>query len=692
MSWQKSIIRDKRVITVLLSLMILFWVLLGSNFFYTLNKWFQNGYYHFKDSFFEKQPSKDIIVVEIDEKTIEKLWRFPFDRKVYTNVIDNLKSAGVAVVGMDIIFADRTNIQSDEALEHSFSKAGNVVIGNAILDNGKIEDILPSFDSAVLTKWFFPPLIDTRNNTVYSLDPFKHGALTPNGQNPYAWQSDHFSLALLKGYLSYIYGKDIHTFDSKYDSQNFYIGDKITIPFSRVWKKEILINFIDNHKFTRVSFSDVYDKDTFDIIKEKVDFKDKIILIGAAAKGIKDVFSTPNGIEYGVYIHANMLNTILKQDYLVYFDKNLEWILIFFLIILSVYFNLSKSSYVLIFSNLSIITIFLVVLPITIIVFTNVIMNYSTELIFALVLSLTVSNIAKYLIENRQKDKLNRALSEYVSEDIAREILSWDGRINLDGEKKNITIFFSDIAGFTTISEQLTPETLLPYLRDYLTVMSNVIIDEKGFINKYEWDAIMALWWAFWHQDTMEKDACEAALLQLKFLEIMNKKLEKKNLPKVAIRVGIHSGDAVIGNIGAAGRKIEFTALWDNVNLASRLEWVNKFYGTQICVSEDVYNKVKDLYEFRFLDTIRVKWKSISLKIYELLAQKDKLKKDRKIQLQQFEVAMEQYIKKDFLAAKKIFSTISWDGPSTFYSERCEYFIHYPPNENWDGIWEMKEK
>ena len=161
---------------------------------------------------------------------------------------------------------------------------------------------------------------------------------------------------------------------------------------------------------------------------------------------------------------------------------------------LSVYFNFSRSSYILIFSNVTIITIFLVILPITIIVFTNVITNYPTEIIFALVLSLTVSNIAKYLIENREKDKLNRALSEYVSEDIAKEVLSGDGKVNLDGEKKKVTIFFSDIAGFTTISEKFTPETLLPYLREYLTAMSNVIIDGKGFINKYEGDAIMALW------------------------------------------------------------------------------------------------------------------------------------------------------------------------------------------------------
>ena len=689
----KKILHNKIISTILLSWFVFLCVLVGSNFFYTLNKWFQNGYYHFKDQFFEKQASKDIIVVEIDEKTIQDLGRFPFDRKVYTNVLENLKEAGAAVVWMDIIFADRTNIDSDEALEKSFIRTGNVVIGNAILDNGKIENILESYDKTVLTRGFFPPLIDTWNNTVYSLDPLKHGKPLSEEKKDFAWKVDHFSLAVFKWYLAYIYGKSVTDFPSSYDTNFFYIWDKVTIPLSRIGKKEVLVNFIDNHKYTKVSFSDIYNSDSFNVLKEKVDFKDKIILIGAAAKGIKDVFSTPNGIEYGVYIHANMINTILKKDFLVYFNKQLELLLIFFLIILSVYFNLSKSSYILILSNLAIIVIFLLWLPIAIIVFTNVIINYPTELIFSLVLSLTGSNIVKYLIENKQKDKLNKALSEYVSEDIAQEVLSGDGRVNLDGEKKKVTIFFSDIAGFTTISEKFTPETLLPYLRDYLTAMSNVIIDERGFINKYEGDAIMALWGVFWHADSMEKDACEAALLQMKLLTIMNKKLEKRGFPKISIRIGLHSWDAIIGNIGAIGRKIEFTALWDNVNLASRLEWVNKFYGSQICASETIYDATKEWYYYRPLDTIRVKWKSISLKIYELVGETSKVKKAQIEIYEEFAKGLVLYNEKKFQDAFFIFEKLApIDPPSEVYKERCEYLIKNPPVASWDGIWEMKEK
>lgn len=685
MSYLKTLQNDKRYITLILSVCIFLGVFVLSSFFYTLNRWFQNKYYTFKDVLFEKQASKDIIVVEIDEKTLASLGRFPFSREVYVPVLQHLQEAQAGVVWMDIIFADTTSQDVDTMLAQTFKNAWNVVIWNAILDNGQIEPILPEFQKSVINTGFFPPLIDRKNNTVYSVLPsimYKDGKY-----------DDHFSIAVLKAYYAWFFQQQVSEYISKYDSTFFTAWEKLSIPLAKKNSKEILINYINGHKFQKVSFVDVYDEKSFKAVQKSIDFTDKIILIGTAAKGIKDVFSTPNGIEYGVYIHANMINTILKKDFLVYFNKNLEWLLVFLLIILSVYFNLSRSSYILIFSNVAIITIFLVLVPIGIIIFTNVIINYPTELIFALVLSLTVSNIVKYLIENVQKDKLNRALSEYVSEDIAAEVLSWDGKINLDGEEKKVTIFFSDIEWFTTISEELTPATLLPYLRDYLTAMSNVIIDGRGFINKYEWDAIMALWWVFGHEESMEYDACDAALLQIKLLKIMNKKLVKKQLPVVSIRIGIHCGEAVIGNIGARWRKIEFTALWDNVNLASRLEGVNKFYGTHICVSQEIYRKTDGKFEYRLLDTIRVKGKTIPIRIYELVWEIGKLKKSESNLIVEFEKAIELYQHRDFEKALKVFSSLAKkDTPSKVYVERCNVFLKTPPPADWDGVWDFQEK
>ncbi len=682
----KNILKDKTLLTIALSLLIFLVVFIFSPFFYTLNKSIQNSYYHIKEVLFEKSANKNIVVVEIDEKTLANLWRFPFDRSIYVPFLQHLSNQKIAVVGLDIIFADKSNAPtSDNLLSQTIQENKDVVLWHAILDDGSIEPILPDFQKNAVATGFFPPLVDARTNTVYSLMPF----FIDSKNHSYF----HFSIVLLKAFYA-------HIFQQKYDSafnvssSQFSLNEEVKIPFSRDGGKEILINFISGRKFQKFSFYDIYDTGSFDVISKKFDFKDKIVLVWTAAKWIKDIFYTPNGTEYGVYIHANTLNTILQKDFLVYFDTRLEWILLLLLIVVSVYFNLSRSSFVLILSNLSLIIIFLLIIPVTIIVFTNIVINFPSEIIFSLILSLTSSNLTKYLIENKEKWKLNKALSEYVSEDIAREILSGDGKIKLDGEKKFVSIFFSDIQGFTTISEAYSPEGLLAYLREYIKEMSDIIIDKRGFINKYEWDAIVALWWVFWHTDTMEMDSCESALAQLEQLNRFNIVWMQKGFPEIHIRIGLHAGDVVVGNIGTEWRKMEFTALGDAMNLASRLEWVNKVYGTQICVSEVIEEKVRSKYELRFLDRIRVKGKKLPVNIYELVGEKWKVEQERLKTIIDFWKWIELYTSKKFDEAKGLFEVLAslWDIPSQKYLERCRYFLETPPPIDWDGVWEMKEK
>jgi len=300
------------------------------------------------------------------------------------------------------------------------------------------------------------------------------------------------------------------------------------------------------------------------------------------------------------------------------------------------------------------------------------------------------------MIENKHKNKLNKALWEYVSKDIAAEILSWSWKINLDGEQKKTAIFFSDIEWFTSISEKFSPEDLVKFLREYLSSMSNIILDERGFINKYEWDAIMALWWVFWPQwwkDT--HDACESALKQQETLKQLNIKWEREWFSEIKARIWIHVWNSIIWNIWSEGRKMEFTALWDNVNLASRLEWVNKFYGTYICVSEDVVNETKDDYSYRYLDKIRVKWKEKPVVIYELLARKWCLSEEKKSTVLKFTQGIKLYLSQDFDAALKIFNSCmqeSGDKPSETYYERSKIFLDELPSSDWDWVWNHDEK
>jgi adenylate cyclase len=301
----------------------------------------------------------------------------------------------------------------------------------------------------------------------------------------------------------------------------------------------------------------------------------------------------------------------------------------------------------------------------------------------------------KYLIEDTNKKKLNKALSEYVWVNIADEILLEHWKVNLDGQQKNLVCFFSDIEGFTNLSEDLSPGELVTFLREYLSEMTSIIMDKKWHIDKFEGDAIMALWWAFTeHSNTDYIEACNAALQQQKALGVFNKKWNKKFGKNIRARMGIHGGKAIIWNIGAIGRKMEFTALWDNVNLASRLEWVNKFYGTYICVSEVVYLATKDFFAFRYLDEIQVKWKDIPVKIYELLWNvKDVWENQRQIH-NAFIWAIGLYKERNFTDAYDIFSRLweEWDAPSKTYADRCLDYQKNPPTESWDWVYRMTEK
>ena len=681
-----KVIKDRNFLTIFISLFILVMVYVCSNFFYVLNKNIQNNYYAIKNVISGTSANPHIIVAKIDDKTLEQLWRFPFDRSVYATVLDNLKPYGVATVGLDLIFIDKTSDESDNAFAQWLQDSWNVVLGSVINEENVIEEPHPLFKNTSFLTGFLSPNIDPRNRTVYAFDPIRN----------IEWKLyEHFALRTLRAFYLHLYRKDHVRHIGDYRGNYYELLENIRMPLASSNSKDILINYVQTDDFEQISFADLYDPAALADIDKRIDIKDKIILVWTATDGIKDIFYTPNGIEYGVFIHANIINTVLTKRFLVYFDKGLEWTLIFLLIILSVYANLSRSHIVSGLSNILLVWVFLIFIPFSVLIFTNLVMNHPSEMIFGMILSVTVANLMKYLVESKSKTKLNNALSEYVGWDIASEILSWEWKVNLDGEKKDVVVFFSDIKNFTWISEKLTPEELVFFLREYLTKMSNIIMDERWFIDKYEWDSVMALWWVFWEvEDNDYVSACKSAIAQRDSLQQLSSELSHMLSEKISIRMWIHAWEVIVGNIWAKGRKMEFTALWDNVNLASRLEWVNKFYGTDICTSEVIYNKMKNDFVFRFIDTIRVKWRIEPVNIYELICETSKLSQHRKKVIADFDKAIELYKNRDFQGALDIFSILAdaGDQPSLTYKSRCRIYLLKWPGKDWDGVWSMRSK
>jgi adenylate cyclase len=231
----------------------------------------------------------------------------------------------------------------------------------------------------------------------------------------------------------------------------------------------------------------------------------------------------------------------------------------------------------------------------------------------------TAVALYRYIMEEREKRKIRSAFGLYVTPSVVNEILKDPDKLRLGGDKKELTVLFSDIRGFTSLAEEMDPESLVNLLNTYLTEMTNVVFDFDGLLDKYIGDAIMAVFGAPLKQADHPVRACRAALRMLDSLAKMQQKWKSEGTPPLDIGIGINTGSMVVGNMGSE-RRFDYTVMGDSVNLASRLEGINKEYGTQVVISEFTYEWVKDDFFCRELDVVRVQGSTRPVKIFELIA------------------------------------------------------------------------
>jgi adenylate cyclase len=263
------------------------------------------------------------------------------------------------------------------------------------------------------------------------------------------------------------------------------------------------------------------------------------------------------------------------------------------------------------------------------------------------------------------------------------------------GQRSEISVYFSDIAGFTSFSEVLPPERMVRLLNDYLTQMTEIVLAHGGIVDKYIGDAIMAFWGAPIATPDHARLAVKAALAMRRREAELRPKWQAEYGTLLTARAGVNSGSAVVGNMGSK-HKIAYTAMGDMVNLASRLEGANKAYGTSLMISESTYARVKDEIEVRELDRLAVKGKAQPVVVYEVLCEAGRLDERTAETRRRYDKALVLYREQKFVEAKDAFRAVHdhdpSDGPSQTYLERCEWFIAHPPGADWDGVWHMKEK
>lgn len=422
-------------------------------------------------------------------------------------------------------------------------------------------------------------------------------------------------------------------------------------------------------------------------------FRDKIVLVGASATGIGDVRSTPyGGVDFpGIEIHANVIDNILNQGFLRRGAGQVLWdlsLILVFGVPLGLWLALTRPQNMWFGLWLAV--------PFLGGVYGAFLKGWWLNLTIPLLtLIANVSLVALYriVVEEREKRKVRSSFQQYLSPEVIRRLLERPHLVQ--PRKTEITVMFSDIRNFTTISEALDAQDLAVLLNRYLSEMTKIIFNTHGTLDKYIGDAVMAFWGAPFEEEDHAVSACRAALAMMQRVAELREEWRAAGRPLLDIGIGLNTGTASVGNMGSQLR-YGYTAMGDAVNLSSRLEGLNREYRTHILLGPATFKAVREAdFVFRELDLIRVMGKLQPVTIYELVALRGAAA-DHEERLNAFARARASYLRREWLEAQKLFQEVldRWpdDGPARSYWKRCQDYLFEAPNESWDGVFVMTHK
>jgi adenylate cyclase len=436
-----------------------------------------------------------------------------------------------------------------------------------------------------------------------------------------------------------------------------------------------------------------------DLIKRKIDpavFRDRLVLIGPTAVGIGDMAVTPfqQMNFFGVEVHANFITNLLQGNFI---RRGIRencidlFFLVFFSLLAGIMLNTVTPARATVISVVLLGCFFWLAYDL-----------FAYHRIWIAVFLPTATLGANYagiisyrfIFEEKEKRKVLEAFHQYVPPGLITQIRQHPELLRLYGEEKELTVLFADIRAFTTLSEGLSPTTLVDLLNEHFSLMTDVIFKHLGTLDKYIGDAIMAFWGAPFPQPDHAERACLAGLDMVKALRSLQAKWEAEGRPRIDMGVGINTGPMVVGNMGSS-KRFNFTVMGDNVNLASRLEGSNKTFGTRLVISESTYLPVKHLVAARELDLIRVKGKFKPVKIYEVMGaiEEYELFRDR---IERFQRGLEAYRSAQWERSLALFEELGGDypqdNPTHVFIDRCHELVAEPPPGAWDGVYVMKTK
>ena len=611
------------------------------------------------------------VIVAIDDASLARIGRWPWDRSVQGDLVQRLTEGGAKVIALDVNFPEVSTAQEDTALAQAIKDSGRVILPLELsleLHNQKL-----TFDASKSVQ----PIAEIQrmakrvgfSNTPLDADGVvRRIPLTVSGKSGGTVESFAYAAAELAGRAP----------------------DRNEIPTDAFGR--VIVNFpgSSGKAFPFVSAADV--------LEGKADmsqFVGTTVFIGATAADLHDAQNTAtsrNQPMSGIEIHASLYDTLVNHRWLVEVSKlwqALALLLAGLLLGLVIPRSRARSGALLAFSLWFgwVLAAFLafdrgwildIVWPTLLIIFA-----YAALL------------LERWISTERERRKIRSAFSQYVSVSVVEAIMKNIDRLKLGGDRRMMSVLFSDIRGFTSLSEDMAPEALVELLNNYLDKMTDIVFEEGGVLDKYIGDAVMAFWNAPFDQSDHAMRSVRTAIRMQNRLEEMNREGSFAKGIQLKIGIGINTGDMIVGNIGGE-RRYDYTVIGDSVNLASRTEGLCKEYGVGIIITKHTRDELDETIVTRQLDTVAVKGKKEPVAIYEVMGLVSNVDDARQKLATEFDKAMEQYFERNFEEAARLCEQILlvWpeDMPAKHLKNRCEIYQTTPPPVDWNGAWVMTKK
>lgn len=623
---------------------------------------FQSWQWKMSDALFVTMPAPDdVVIVGIDNASIQALGAWPWSRDIHARIIDALSAAGARVIGYDVNFPEPRGENQDSALEQALARAGTVVLPYEATVDLSTDPPQATRPLVPLPRFSKHATLGISNTPPDAADGvlrrIPREVITPEGTRLPAF----FSAMLLRG------------------------GNPPTAE-----RGPLIVQYVGPAKTVRtVSAQDVLNGRVPSAV-----FRGTYVFVGATAPDLQDLLLTPTAKGErmsGVEVHANALisartggldeepfiaviGTIILFVLIAVFAADLRRIRHGVLLILGVAFAYLFLGFALFEFR--------------------IILSFFYPLL-ALLWAAITAILFRLAREKREKGQIRATLQRYVSPQVVEHLLLHPEQLTLGGAKREMTVLFSDLRGFTSLSEILHPEQLVSVLNIYLSEMTAIVFAQGGVLDKYMGDAVMAFWNAPLDDAAHAEHATIAALAMRDRLHEMNATGAFPSGVSLRLGVGVNTGPMVVGNMGGKER-FDYTVMGDAVNLGSRLEGLNKEYGTEVIVAAPTAALLSTGFVLRPLDLVAVKGKKEPVEIFEAVGMRSAVSPESIERVEQFAAARRLYATQHFAEAHAAFAKIAerWpdDGPTTMYLARCDIFLAAPPSPEWNGVWVMTKK